>query len=59
MLDRPLWFDCCIIGAVFLTILLPASADLGFFTFVLNAVGVALFVTPMVMAVKSGELSDR
>ena len=59
MLERPAWFTACIIAAVFSTILLPASAHIGFFTFVLNLICIAMFVVPMVAAVRDGELSER
>jgi len=57
MEKRPAWFDACIIGAVFSTVLLAASAHIGFFSFLLNLVCVAMFVVPMVAAVREGELS--
>ncbi|MFK7858441.1 MAG: hypothetical protein AB8B64_06465 [Granulosicoccus sp.] len=57
MKPRPAWFDACIIGAVFSTVLLAASAHVGFFTFLLNAICVAMFVVPMVAAVRDGELA--
>lgn len=59
MLERPAWFDACIIASVFTTILLPGSAHIGFFTFVLNLVCIAMFVVPMIAAVRDGELSDK
>jgi len=52
MLDRPVWFDACIIGAVFATILIPASASIGFFSFLLNVAAAAMFIIPMVLAVR-------
>lgn len=58
MIERPAWFNACIIAAVFSTILIPASASIGFFTFLLNLVGVALFVVPMVVAVREGDLAQ-
>lgn len=57
MLERPAWFTACIIAAVFATILLPASAHIGFFAFLLNIMCIAAFVVPMVAAVRDGELS--
>ncbi|MFK7993328.1 MAG: hypothetical protein AB8B87_04260 [Granulosicoccus sp.] len=57
MLDRPAWFDACLIGAVFATILVPASAHMGFFSFLLNIICVAMFVVPMVFAVRDGDLN--
>lgn len=57
MENRPAWFDACLIGAVFATILIPASASLGFFSFLLNVICVAMFVVPMVVAVRNGELA--
>jgi hypothetical protein len=59
MLDRPAWFNACIIGAVFATILIPASASIGFFSFLLNLAAVAMFVVPMVAAVRDGELEGK
>ena len=38
-----------IVGAVFALILLPGSLSLGFGFFVLNAIALACFVTPLVM----------
>ena len=55
--ERPLWFDGCIIGAVFATILLPASMFAG--TFILNLIAVACFVVPIVFAVREGEVGSR
>ncbi len=57
MLERPAWFNACIIAAVFATILIPASASMGFFAIVLNLIGVAMFVVPMVAAVRDGDLA--
>jgi len=57
MVDRPGWFDACIIAAVFSTVLIPASASNGFFWFVLNIADVAMFVVPMVAAVRNNELN--
>ena len=58
MTKRPAWFDGCIIGAVFTTILLPASAHISFFSFLLNLVGIAMFVVPIVAAVRDGDLTQ-
>ncbi|MFK8083572.1 MAG: hypothetical protein AB8B97_25095 [Granulosicoccus sp.] len=57
MEKRPAWFDACLIGAVFATVLLAASAHVGFFSFLLNLICVGMFVVPMVVAVREGELS--
>ena len=59
MLNRPAWFDACLIAAVFATILLPGSAHISFFTFVLNLACIGMFVYPMVDAVRSGELAEE
>lgn len=56
MVSRPAWFDACIIGAVFSTILIPASASNGFLWFIMNVAAVAMFVVPMVWAVRDKEL---
>ena len=56
MSERPPWFDGCIIGAVFSTVLLSASVFVGAFTFVLNLVAVACFVAPIVAAVRNGDV---
>lgn len=56
MLDRPAWFNACILGAVFATTLLAASAHVGFFTFVLNVIAIGMLVAPMVLAVRDGEV---
>jgi len=58
MIERPAWFNACIIGAVFATILLAATAHVGFFSFVLNLACVGMLVYPMVEAVRNGELAD-
>lgn len=57
MTERPAWFTGCIIGAVFATILLPNSAHMGFFSFLLHLLCIAMFIAPMVYAVRDGELS--
>ena len=57
MSERPKWFDGCIIGAVFSTVLLSASVFVGAFTFILNLVAVACFVVPIVVAVREGDVS--
>ena len=57
MTNRPLWFDACIIGAVFSTVLLAGTAYMGFFFFLLNIAAIAMFVVPMVMAVREGDLA--
>ncbi len=59
MPTRPGWFDACIIGAVFTTILLAASAHVGFFTFLINLICLAMFVVPMMAAVRDGDLDDK
>jgi len=59
MIDRPLWFNVCIIAAVFATILLAASAHVGFFTFVLNLLALGMIVAPMVIAVRNGDLESN
>ena len=56
MSERPKWFDGCIIGAVFSTVLLSASVFVGAFTFLLNLVALACFVAPIVGAVRDGDL---
>lgn len=57
MKKRPLWFDACIIGAVFSTVLLAATSFVGFFAFLLNVVAIGLFVAPIVMGVKDGDVA--
>lgn len=57
MLERPVWFTACIIATVFSTVLLAASSHVGFFVFLLNLACVAMFVVPMVDAVKKGEVT--
>ena len=57
MLERPVWFTACIIATVFSTVLLAASSHVGFFIFLLNLACVAMFVVPMVDAVKKGEVT--
>ena len=53
---RPAWFDACIIGCVFASILLSASIFVGFGTFLLNLVALGCFAAPIVMAVREGEV---
>ncbi len=53
---RPIWFDACIIGAVFSTVLLAATAFVGFFTFLLNVIVLGMFIAAMVQAVKDGDV---
>lgn len=57
MEDRSAWFDACIIGAVFATILIPASASMGFFSFLLNIICIAMLVVPMVVGGRDNELA--
>lgn len=56
MIDRPAWFNACIIACVFATTLLAASAHVGFFTFVLNVAALAMLVATMVFAVRDGDV---
>ena len=57
MSDRPFWFDGSIIGAVFATVLLSASAFAG--TFILNLIAVACFVAPIVAGIRDGDVAAR
>ena len=54
MSGRPLWFDGCIVGAVFTAILLSASAHVGSGLFLVNLIAVGCFVAPLVAAVREG-----
>ena len=56
MSERPLWFDGCIIGAVFTTILLPNAMHAGLGMTLANLLAIACFVVPLVMGVREGDL---
>ena len=52
MTDRPLWFDGCLIGAIFALLLTPASADTGLF--LVNLVALACFLAPVIATLREG-----
>lgn len=59
MNKRPAWFDATIVGGVFTTTLLAASAHMGFIFFLLNLVAVGLIAYSLVTAVKDGDLESE